>query len=82
MHCSIHAFEKPPGREVITTRADMRTSIFVSETLSSLNESVPEPSVSKRSNASRSSCICHSGIPGRACTGPPFFVDGGIVALL
>ena len=40
-----------------------------SATWSSLVSIVPEPSVSKRSNASRSSCICHSGMPGRAVTG-------------
>mmetsp|Transcript_24787 Transcript_24787/g.62918 ORF Transcript_24787/g.62918 Transcript_24787/m.62918 type:complete len:215 (-) Transcript_24787:56-700(-) len=40
-----------------------------SATCSSLVSMVPEPSVSKRSKASRSSCICHSGIPGRAVTG-------------
>jgi len=40
-----------------------------SATCSSLVSMVPDPSVSKRSKASRSSCICHSGIPGRAVTG-------------
>mmetsp|Transcript_22191 Transcript_22191/g.51037 ORF Transcript_22191/g.51037 Transcript_22191/m.51037 type:complete len:316 (+) Transcript_22191:252-1199(+) len=45
-----------------------------SATCNSFVSIVPLPSVSNRSNASRSSCICHSGMPGRANTAS--LVDG------
>jgi hypothetical protein len=56
MHWSIHDLEKPPGREVITTRAHMRVLVMILASIADLSP-VGTSSIPSRKSTSRRSSI-------------------------